>query len=88
MKNEKVYKSMSGTEVGDKLEKMMDLVDDMILDVGKHVSDIKRMTENFEKYLHEYGEGGDWTTEEFMASIAKKAKTVNELLGIENEGEA
>lgn len=87
MKNEKVYKSMSGTEVGNKLEKMMNLVDDMILDVGKYVSDIEHMTENFEKYLHDYGEGGVWTIEEFMAAIAQKTKKINKLLGIENNGE-
>lgn len=85
MKNEKVYKTMSGTEVGAKLEKMMDLVDDMVLDAGKYTSDIQRMATNYKEYIAEYHQGGDWTVEEFMASIAKKAMIANDILGIEND---
>jgi len=85
MKNEKVYESMSGTEVGLKLEKIMVLVDDMVLDAGKNISIIQHMTENYEQYLHEYSNGGDWTFAEFMESIAKRAKTANNILGIADD---
>jgi len=85
MPNEDVYEAMSGTEVGRKLEKMMDLMDEAMVDASKYISDIQRMTENYEEYLHEYGKGGDWEIKEFMASITKKTKAVNDILGIEND---
>jgi len=85
MTNEKVYESMTGSEVGSKLEKMMDLIDDMVVDVGKYVSDIERMSANYEQYLNQYEQGGDWSIDEFMKTIASKAKIINERLGIENE---
>ncbi len=82
MANEEVYKSMTGSEVGSKLEKMMDLVDDMVVDVGKCVSDIECMTTNYEQYLSQYGQGGGWSIDEFMKSIASKSKIINQKLGI------
>lgn len=85
MSNEEIYKSMSGTEVGEKLEALMNLASETISEAGKHISDIHRMTENYEQYLHEYGAGGDWTIEEFIKSIAKKSAKAIEILEIEDD---
>lgn len=41
---------------------------------------IQNMTRNYENYLANYKQGGDWDVHSFMKSIEKKAMEVEKLL--------